>query len=173
MSDGTSLPQSASQRRARLPSGFLEQFKAALIPLDPERVDSEGELPEPVLKALAELGALGIKIPRRFGGQEFTQYEYQQVATLCGSFDASLTRAVVGSAIDRRPRATTPLRNRGSESQVSSPARAGRDFRVCAHRTKRGLRYLQSRNLRGPRHRERKDRRLSPDRREVLYYKFC
>ena len=72
-------------------SGFLDQFKAALLPLDPERVDSEGELPEPVLKALAQLGALGIKIPRRFGGQEFTQYEYQKVATLCGSFDASLT----------------------------------------------------------------------------------
>ena len=44
--------------------GFLERFKTALLPLDPERVDSEGELPEPVLKALAELGALGIKIPK-------------------------------------------------------------------------------------------------------------
>ena len=28
---------------------FLERFKVALIPLDPERVDSEGELPEPVV----------------------------------------------------------------------------------------------------------------------------
>jgi alkylation response protein AidB-like acyl-CoA dehydrogenase len=70
---------------------FLERFKAALIPLDPERVDSEGELPEPVLKTLAELGAFGIKIPTRFGGLELTQYEYQRVATLCGSVDASLT----------------------------------------------------------------------------------
>ena len=70
---------------------FLEQFKAAILPLDPELVDSEGELPEPVLKALADLGAFGIKIPTRFGGQEFTQSEYQRVATLCGSFDASLT----------------------------------------------------------------------------------
>ena len=43
---------------------FLERFKIALIPLDPERVDSEGELPEPVLKTLAEIGAFGIKIPR-------------------------------------------------------------------------------------------------------------
>ena len=71
--------------------GFLERFKATLLPLDPERVDREGELPEPLLKALAQIGALGIKIPRNFGGQEFTQYEYQRVATLCGSFDASLT----------------------------------------------------------------------------------
>src|SRR5262245_14574235 len=69
---------------------FLEQFKLALIPLDPERVDSEGELPEPVLKSLAEIGAFGIKIPRRFGGLELTQSEYQKVATLCASFDVLL-----------------------------------------------------------------------------------
>ena len=70
---------------------FIERFKTALLPLDPERVDSEGELPEPVLKEFAELGAFGIKIPRQFGGLGFTQSEYQKVATLCGSFDASLT----------------------------------------------------------------------------------
>ena len=29
---------------------FLERFKIALIPLNPEQVDSEGELPEPVLE---------------------------------------------------------------------------------------------------------------------------
>ena len=57
---------------------FLERFKTALVPLDPERVDSEGELPEPVLKALAELGAFGIKIPRRFGGLEFSQYRVSE-----------------------------------------------------------------------------------------------
>ena len=70
---------------------FFERFKRTLLTLDPERIDREGELPEPVLKTLADLGAFGIKIPKQFGGQEFTQYEYQQLATLCGSVDASLT----------------------------------------------------------------------------------
>jgi alkylation response protein AidB-like acyl-CoA dehydrogenase len=74
-----------------LAADFLHQFKTALLPLDPERVDSEGELPEPILKEFARLGAFGIKIPRQYGGLEFTQSEYQKVATLCGSFDASLT----------------------------------------------------------------------------------
>lgn len=94
--------------------GFLERFKAALLPLDPERVDSEGELPEPVLKALTELGALGIKIPRCFGGQEFTQYEYQKVATLCGSFDASLTVLLSAAQSIGVPE---PLRLFGTEEQ--------------------------------------------------------
>ncbi|MDE3039583.1 MAG: acyl-CoA dehydrogenase family protein [Nitrospirota bacterium] len=93
---------------------FLGRFKAALLPLDPERVDSEGELPEPVLKTLAELGAFGIKIPRRFGGLELTQYEYQKVATLCGSFDASLTVLLSAAQSIGIPE---PLRLFGTEEQ--------------------------------------------------------
>jgi alkylation response protein AidB-like acyl-CoA dehydrogenase len=70
---------------------FLETLKPVLFSLDPDRVDLEGELPESIIKSLAHVGALGIKIPASFGGQEFTQYEYQNIATLCGSVDASLT----------------------------------------------------------------------------------
>jgi alkylation response protein AidB-like acyl-CoA dehydrogenase len=72
-------------------SNFLEELKPILFSLDPDRVDHEGELPESVLKSLAQIGALGIKIPQSYGGKEFSQYEYQKVATLCGSVDASLT----------------------------------------------------------------------------------
>lgn len=93
---------------------FLEQFKAAIIPLDPELVDREGELPEAVLKTLAELGAFGIKIPARFGGQEFTQSEYQKVAALCGSFDASLTVLLSAAQSIGVPE---PLRLFGTEAQ--------------------------------------------------------
>lgn len=93
---------------------FLSQFKATILPLDPERVDSEGELPEPILKALAELGAFGMKIPKRFGGHEFTQYEYQQIATLCGSVDASLTVLLSAAQSIGVPE---PLRLFGTEEQ--------------------------------------------------------
>lgn len=93
---------------------FVERFKTALLPLDSERVDSEGELPEPVLKTLAELGAFGIKIPKRFGGQEFTQYEYQQIAILCGSVDASLTVLLSAAQSIGIPE---PLRLFGTEEQ--------------------------------------------------------
>ena len=72
-------------------AAFLEELKPVLFSLDPDRVDLEGELPECIIKSLAQAGALGIKIPKSYGGQEFTQYEYQNIATLCGSVDASLT----------------------------------------------------------------------------------
>lgn len=93
---------------------FFERFKRALVPLDPEQVDREGELPDSVLKALADLGAFGIKIPKRFGGQEFSQYEYQQLAALCGSFDASLTVLLSAAQSIGVPE---PLRLFGTEEQ--------------------------------------------------------
>jgi alkylation response protein AidB-like acyl-CoA dehydrogenase len=93
---------------------FLERLKPALLSLDADRVDSEGELPEPIIKTLAHLGALGIKIPKSFGGQEFTQYEYQQVATLCGSVDASLTVLLSAAQSIGVPE---PLRLFGTEEQ--------------------------------------------------------
>lgn len=105
---------------ARLPvmSGsareFLERFRTAISELDPERIDSDGELPEHILKTLAELGALGIKIPKRFGGLELSQYEYQQVATLCGSVDASLTVLLSAAQSIGVPE---PLRLFGTEEQ--------------------------------------------------------
>lgn len=94
--------------------GFLEKLKAAIMSLDPDRVDSEGELPDTLVNRLAELGALGIKIPKRFGGLELTQSEYQQVATLCGSFDASLTVFLSAAQSIGVPE---PLRLFGTEEQ--------------------------------------------------------
>src|SRR3989442_9030883 len=37
--------------------------------VDPDRIDREGEIPEPVIQGLRELGAFGIKIPREYGGR--------------------------------------------------------------------------------------------------------
>ena len=93
---------------------FLEELKPILLSLDADRVDSEGELPESVIKSLAGIGGLGIKIPKRFGGQEFTQSEYQKVATLCGSVDASLTVLLSAAQSIGLPE---PLRLFGTEEQ--------------------------------------------------------
>ena len=93
---------------------FIGRLKEAILPLDPERVDREEELPAPVLKTLAELGAFGIKIPERFGGLELTQFEYQNVATLCGSVDASLTVLLSAAQSIGVPE---PLRLFGTEEQ--------------------------------------------------------
>jgi alkylation response protein AidB-like acyl-CoA dehydrogenase len=103
------IPQASPDAR-----NFLDRFTHVLASLDSERIDQEGEVPESILKALADLGAFGIKIPKRFGGQEFTQSEYQRIAILCGSVDASLTVLLSAAQSIGVPE---PLRLFGTEEQ--------------------------------------------------------
>ncbi|MBS0169946.1 MAG: acyl-CoA dehydrogenase family protein [Nitrospira sp.] len=71
---------------------FLDRLRHLLIEkVDPEAIDREGAIGEDVFAALAEIGAFGMKIPRRYGGIGLTQSEYHAVATLLGSHDAATT----------------------------------------------------------------------------------
>lgn len=57
--------------------------------LDPNEVDRTGEIPERVMKGLADLGAFAIKIPEEYGGLGLSQVNYNRaihlVASYCGS----------------------------------------------------------------------------------------
>lgn len=57
--------------------------------LDPEAVDKTGQIPEKVMKGLAELKAFAIKIPEQYGGLGMSQVNYNRaihlVASFCGS----------------------------------------------------------------------------------------
>lgn len=59
--------------------------------VDPDRIDAEGEVPEAVVNRLAQLGAFGIKVPRKYGGLGLSQVNYCRAAMLLGSVDANLT----------------------------------------------------------------------------------
>lgn len=77
-------------------SGAATEFLATLRLLltekvDPEVIDRTGEIGEDVLAAFKQIGAFGIKIPRRYGGLGLSQSEYHAVATLLGSHDAATT----------------------------------------------------------------------------------
>ncbi len=86
-------PDPEEQERAR---PFLERLHAfALEHIDGDRFDREGHVPDEVLEGLAELGAFGIKIPRKYGGMGFSQTTYNRalaiVASRCGSTGAFLS----------------------------------------------------------------------------------
>lgn len=71
---------------------FLGNLRHLLIEkVDPETIDREGMIGEEVFAALKEIGAFGIKIPRRYGGLGLSQSEYHEAATLMGSHDAATT----------------------------------------------------------------------------------
>lgn len=58
---------------------------------DPDAIDREGEIPDSVFKGLAELGAFGIKIPKKYGGLGLSQTNYSRAAMVLGAHCGNLT----------------------------------------------------------------------------------
>ncbi len=65
---------------------FLARLRAVLDQhADPDAIDRTGEIPDVLLKALADIGAFGIKIPVKYGGLGLSQTNYSRAAMLLGS----------------------------------------------------------------------------------------
>lgn len=71
---------------------FLDELAHILKnEVDSDRIDTEGEIPDVLLKRLGDLGAFGIKIPKEYGGLGLSQTNYSKAAVLLGSVDGNLT----------------------------------------------------------------------------------
>ena len=56
---------------------FLEQLRSFLeTEVDPAEIEREAKIPAAVLDGLKELGALGMKVPERYGGLGLSQVYY-------------------------------------------------------------------------------------------------
>ena len=74
---------------------FLNQLEAFLLEsVDADEIDRTGEIPDEVIAGLAEMGAFGIKIPKRYGGLGLSQRTYTRSAILLGSHCGSLASLV-------------------------------------------------------------------------------
>jgi alkylation response protein AidB-like acyl-CoA dehydrogenase len=65
--------------------GFLQDK------VDSAEIDATGEYPLEVVRGLAELGAFGLKIPKKYGGLGFSHPEYVRVMQMLGGYDANVT----------------------------------------------------------------------------------
>jgi acyl-CoA dehydrogenase family protein 9 len=72
----------------RLVGGLREMHADGLI--DPARFDEEEGIPEAVIRAFAELGMLGLTIPRQYGGLGLSATAYARVFAALSAIDASL-----------------------------------------------------------------------------------
>lgn len=74
---------------------FLAKLKAFLERYDADLVDRTGEIPEAYVQELREMGALGMKIPKEYGGLGLSQMAYikamELVTSKCGSLCALLS----------------------------------------------------------------------------------
>src|SRR5438132_6666640 len=87
--------QSAEDRAAG--EDFLRKLESYLRNhVDPDEIDRTGEIPPENFKGLAEIGAFGIKVPKKYGGLGLSQCNYGRAAVLPGSWDGNV--AALGSA---------------------------------------------------------------------------
>ncbi len=85
------FPEQSSEDRDQ-GDAFLQRLGALLHDrVDPDEIDRTGEIPEPVLRELAEMGAFGIKISPEYGGLGLSQTNYCRAAMLLGGWCGNLT----------------------------------------------------------------------------------
>ena len=74
---------------------FLEKIETYLREhVDPDEIDRTGEIPPENFKGLAEIGAFGIKVPKKYGGLGLSQSNYGRAAVLLGSWDGNVAALI-------------------------------------------------------------------------------
>ncbi len=71
---------------------FLERMRAFLAErVDPLQIERDAKIPDDVVQGLKDMGALGMKVPERYGGLGLSQVYYSKALTLAGSSHSSLS----------------------------------------------------------------------------------
>jgi alkylation response protein AidB-like acyl-CoA dehydrogenase len=78
----------AELERARPWLERLERYLAEHV--DAEAIDRDYKIPPDVVKGLAALGCMGIKIPEQYGGLGFSQAIYNRAIALAASYESSI-----------------------------------------------------------------------------------
>jgi alkylation response protein AidB-like acyl-CoA dehydrogenase len=70
---------------------FLKALRTFLTEhVDPLQIERDAKIPEAVIDGFKELGALGMKVPEKYGGLGLSQVYYNRALTLVGSCHSSL-----------------------------------------------------------------------------------
>jgi alkylation response protein AidB-like acyl-CoA dehydrogenase len=77
----------AEQARA---AAFFAKLRDFLVRVDSDMIDRTGEIPEPLVQELREMGAFGIKIPTEYGGVGLSYASYTRAIAMVTSKDGSL-----------------------------------------------------------------------------------
>jgi alkylation response protein AidB-like acyl-CoA dehydrogenase len=71
---------------------FLEALRGVLLKhVDPLAIERDDKIPEQAIDALKEIGALGMKVPERYGGLGLSQVHYNRALVLAGAWHASIS----------------------------------------------------------------------------------
>jgi alkylation response protein AidB-like acyl-CoA dehydrogenase len=107
-------PQPSEEQR-REGEEFLAKLEAFLRQeVDPAVIEADAKVPEHVIKGLADLGCLGMKIDKKYGGLGLSQVYYNRALSLVGSVHGSLSTLLSAHQSIGVPE---PLKLAGTEEQ--------------------------------------------------------
>jgi hypothetical protein len=111
---------------------FLRRLESYLRDhVDPDEIDRTGEIPPENFKGLAEIGAFGIKVPKKLTAV----WVYRNIIMARGSFARQLGwkcgRAGLRASIDRGRATVALVRHGRAERKIFAAGRGRRDFRIC------------------------------------------
>jgi alkylation response protein AidB-like acyl-CoA dehydrogenase len=70
---------------------FLARLREFLVErVDPLEIEREARIPEAVIDGLKDLGALGMKVPEKYGGLGLSQVHYNRALVLAGTWHSAL-----------------------------------------------------------------------------------
>jgi hypothetical protein len=94
---------------------FLARLKAFLCEhVDPLQIEQDAQLGEDVIEGLKELGALGMKIPKEYGGLGLTQVYYNRALAMAGTWSPAISTLLSAHQSIGLPE---PLKRFGSDEQ--------------------------------------------------------
>ncbi|MGI8864530.1 MAG: acyl-CoA dehydrogenase family protein [Solirubrobacteraceae bacterium] len=101
--------------RVRDGEEFLGRLRAFLTErVDPLEIEENAKLGDDVIQGLKDLGALGMKIPKEYGGLGLTQVYYNRALALAGTWHAAISTLLSAHQSIGLPE---PLKTYGSEAQ--------------------------------------------------------
>jgi alkylation response protein AidB-like acyl-CoA dehydrogenase len=94
---------------------FLRRLRAFLTErVDPLEIERTGQLGDDVIEGLGHLGALGMKIPKEYGGLGLSQVYYNRALALAGTWHAAISTLLSAHQSIGLPE---PLKRYGTEEQ--------------------------------------------------------
>jgi hypothetical protein len=94
---------------------FLSRLRAFLTEnVDPLQIEVESKLGDEVIDGLKQLGALGMKIPKEYGGLGLTQVYYNRALAIAGTWSPAISTLLSAHQSIGLPE---PLKRFGSEEQ--------------------------------------------------------
>jgi alkylation response protein AidB-like acyl-CoA dehydrogenase len=105
----------ADPEKVRDGEEFLRRLRAFLTErVDPLEIEENARIGDDVIQGLKDLGALGMKIPKEYGGLGLTQVYYNRALALAGTWHAAISTLLSAHQSIGLPE---PLKTYGSEAQ--------------------------------------------------------